>query len=302
MKIDRLLGIVTILSNQDKVKAKYLSEKFEVSIRTIYRDIDDICKSGIPIVTYQGVNGGVSILKGYKLDKNILTENELESMIIGLKGIKSMKLDSKVDILFEKLYPTKKKIMVAEDIIIDLSYFQQESIVNKLSIIRAAIKNKKIIEFNYYSKAGIYKKNVEPNFVIFRNNSWYISGFCSTKQDFRLFKLTRISQLVVLNFSFEPKIMPKEKIKKKDYLCKDKKVTLLMDRSLEYKLVDYIDDKSYEITKSNKIKVDMPYIDYDFIIELILSMGDKVEVLSPKYIRNDIQKKIYKIIKLYKKT
>lgn len=73
MKIDRLIGILTILMQKEKVTAPYLAEKFEVSRRTINRDIEDMCKAGIPIVTLQGKNGGISIMEGYQIDKTLLT-------------------------------------------------------------------------------------------------------------------------------------------------------------------------------------------------------------------------------------
>lgn len=85
MKIDRQLGILSILLQKESVTAPYLSEMFEVSRRTINRDIEDLCKAGIPIVTRQGANGGISIIDGYKIDKTMLTHDEMQDILAGLR-------------------------------------------------------------------------------------------------------------------------------------------------------------------------------------------------------------------------
>lgn len=84
MKIDRLIGILTILMQKEKVTAPYLAERFEVSRRTINRDIEDMCKAGIPIVTLQGKNGGISIMEGYQIDKTLLTNDDMNSILSAL--------------------------------------------------------------------------------------------------------------------------------------------------------------------------------------------------------------------------
>ena len=121
MKLERMLSIITYLLNRDRVKAQELADKFEVSVRTIYRDIDAISQAGIPIVAYQGANGGIGIIEGYKLDKNILTGNEVHNIVVGLKGLHSISEDVKIKLLIEKLsniavdydyIPTGNEIMI----------------------------------------------------------------------------------------------------------------------------------------------------------------------------------------------
>lgn len=73
MKLDRLLGILTLLLQNDRITTPYLAERFEVTRRTVSRDIDALCRAGIPIVTHQGFGGGISIAEGFRLDKSVLT-------------------------------------------------------------------------------------------------------------------------------------------------------------------------------------------------------------------------------------
>ena len=103
MKIDRLIGILSILLQKDKVTAPYLAEKFEVSRRTINRDIEDLCRAGIPLVTTQGVNGGISIMEGYKIDSTLLTSTDMQAILAGLRSLDSVSGTNRYMQLMEKL-------------------------------------------------------------------------------------------------------------------------------------------------------------------------------------------------------
>jgi predicted DNA-binding transcriptional regulator YafY len=300
MKIDRLLGIITVLLNNEKVKAKDLAEKFEVSIRTIYRDIDDIGKAGIPIITFQGGDGGIGIVKEYKINKSVLTRDELESILIGLKSIQSMAIDNNVDLLLEKFNPQIEDTISINNIIIDLTSFHQASLTEKVHVIRKSIDTKKVVIFHYYSKTGISDRCIEPYFLIFRESSWYVLGFCMIEKDFKLFKLTRMVDIASIDVTFKAREIPKKKLERHDYFNKENTVTMLIHRSLEYKLIDYIEVGLYEITEDNQIKVEIPYINYEFIIELILSLGDRVEILSPKKVIEDLKIHAKNILNKYK--
>ena len=115
MKLDRLIGIITVLLRNNKVTAPYLAEKFEVSRRTISRDIEDICKAGIPVVTEQGYNGGIYIAEGYKIDKTLLTAEELQAIFIGLKGIDSVSAIPRSSALADKLSLKNNVVFLAHD-------------------------------------------------------------------------------------------------------------------------------------------------------------------------------------------
>ena len=151
MKIDRLLGIITILLQCDKVTAPELAKKFEVSRRTIHRDVDDICKAGIPIITYQGGDGGISIADGYKLDKSALSVAELESIITGLKSLGSVSDTARIEILISKLSPKNEAaVSIKDNVLIDLSSHYKSSLSEKISLIKAAISENKLVSFDYY--------------------------------------------------------------------------------------------------------------------------------------------------------
>lgn len=155
MKIDRLIGIITILLQKEKVTTAQLAERFEVSSRTIQRDIDNICKAGIPIVSMQGYGGGISIAEGYKINKTILTEKELSAIFMGLKSIDSISKDTYSQNLMEKLTNERSTILSDQNrVLIHLSSFHQESLTEKIDVIKQAISNRELISFQYYSEKG----------------------------------------------------------------------------------------------------------------------------------------------------
>lgn len=158
MKIDRLLGILVMLSKNERLTAPQLAEHFEVSKRTINRDIDALCMAGIPIITRQGMGGGIYIQEGYKIDKNIFKENELSEIATGLKALASINLAEDAEGLLNKVIPSN--INEQNDIVkIELGSFWKESISSKVKLIRNAIKTSKYVSFTYYSKRGKSKRS-----------------------------------------------------------------------------------------------------------------------------------------------
>ncbi|MDD2481098.1 MAG: YafY family protein [Lutispora sp.] len=303
MKIDRLLGIITVLLNRDKTKAKDLAEKFEVSIRTIHRDIEDICKAGIPIVTYQGGAGGISIAEGYKFDRRILTIDELDNIMIGLKSIDSISQDTKIKLLLEKLAPKQEDILsISNNIFIDLSSFYKTSLSNKIGLFKEAINNKREVSFDYFSKNGIDTRHVEPYFITFKWSAWYVSGYCKLRKDFRLFKLNRMNALKITETHFAARDIPAERTHYDDYLSDGQVVTMLIDRSLEYQIVESYGIGSYEITEDNRIKFDLHYTNHDYAMQFILGLGDKVKVLTPNHIIDELKAHAKNILDRYKLT
>ena len=147
MKIDRLIGIITILGQNKTVTAPYLAEKFEVSRRTINRDIEDICKAGIPIVTSQGAGGGISIMEGFSLDTTVFTEQELAAIFTGLKSLDSVSYSASAEKLAQKLGGSSA-ISLADNMMIDLASFYKDTLAEKIDLIKKAIRDRYCISFH----------------------------------------------------------------------------------------------------------------------------------------------------------
>ena len=203
MKIDRQIGILSVLLQKETVTAPYLAEKFEVSRRTINRDIEDLCKEGIPIVTKQGVNGGISIIENYKLDKTLFTQGEMLDILAGLRSLDSVNGTNRYGQLMEKLSVGSSDFMVGnQSVLIDLSSWYKDSLAPKIELIRTSIDRCRKLEFIYYSPKGETVRYIESYYLIFRWSSWYVWGWCEKRSDFRLFKLNRMDQVKISEQEF----------------------------------------------------------------------------------------------------
>lgn len=193
MKTDRLIGILSILLQEEKTTAPELAEKFEVSRRTINRDIEDLCKAGIPIRTAQGTGGGISIMDGYRMDRTILTSKDMQMILAGLRSLDSVSGNRYYGQLMEKIQTGSSEFISERDfMLIDLSSWYKGSLVPKIEVIQNAIENRHTIQFKYYAPSGDSNRRIEPYYLVFRWSSWYVWGWCLEREDYRLFKLNRM--------------------------------------------------------------------------------------------------------------
>ena len=196
MKIDRLIGILSVLLQEEKTTAPALAERFEVSKRTINRDIENLCKAGIPIRTTQGTGGGISIMDGYRMDRTLLTSKDMQMILAGLRSLDSVSGNSYYGQLMEKIQAGSSKFVSGRDsILIDLSSWYRDSLEPKIGTIQDAIEDRHLVTFRYYAPAGESERAVEPYYLVFRWSSWYLWGWCRDRKDYRLFKLNRMDDV-----------------------------------------------------------------------------------------------------------
>lgn len=303
MKIDRLLSIVIILLNKKKVTAKELSEHFEVSMRTIQRDIETINMAGIPIISYRGQYGGYGILDNYKIDKSFLSNSEHKLLLTALEGINKAYEDKDLKNIIEKLTSIKSigQSDRENDIVMDFSPWGfSKDLKNKVDTIKKAIEERLIISFSYVNLSGdITLREVEPGLLALKLNRWYLYGFCRLRQDFRLFKLTRIKDLNITKKVFEPKqinydfnfFFPSDK---------NVKLTLKFEKKALSRLDDYFDFESLEFDEEGYIHATVCYPEDEWVYGMILSFGDWVEVIEPQHIRRIIRNRAKKVFEKYK--
>ena len=184
MKIDRLIGILSVLLQEERTTAPELAEMFEVSKRTINRDIEDLCKAGIPICTVQGTGGGISIMDGYRMDRTILTSKDMQVILAGLRSLDSVSGSSYYSQLMEKIQAGSSEFITSRDsILIDLSSWYRESLAPKIETIQDAIGDRHLIRFRYYAPSGESERTIEPYYLVFRWSSWYLWGWCLKRKD-----------------------------------------------------------------------------------------------------------------------
>ena len=300
MKIDRLIGILAILLQQDKVTAPYLAEKFEVSRRTINRDIEAICKAGIPLVTTQGQNGGISIMDGYRVDRTLLTSSDMKAILAGLRSLDSVCGTNRYQQLMEKFSAGNSNLLISGGhIAIDLSSWYKSSLSPKIELIQSAIEGNRKIGFNYYSPKGESRREIEPYLLVFQWSSWYVWGYCGDKQDYRMFKLNRMLELVCTGEIFEARELPEFKIENDNIFRGSLEVTALFEPEFKWRLIEEYGPDSFEEQADGKLLFRFWFMDKESTFGWLLSFGNHVELISPAQLRDEMGKIVKEIAKKY---
>ena len=196
MKMERLIGILSILLQREKVTAPELAEQFEVSRRTIQRDIESLCRAGIPIATTQGSGGGIPIMEGYRVDRTVLTAPEMQAILAGLRSLDSVSGTRRYAQLMKKLSAgTGGLVAGGAHMLIDLASWYKSSLPPKIERIQGAMEQHHTIRFTYLSPKEESVRIVEPYYLVFHWSTWYVWGWCQIREDFRLFKLNRMTEL-----------------------------------------------------------------------------------------------------------
>lgn len=302
MKIDRQIGILSILLQKNTVTAPYLAQQFEVSRRTINRDIEDMCKAGIPITTRQGVNGGISIMEDYKLDRSLFTHREIQDILAGLRSLDSVNGTNRYGKLMEKLSAGSSDFMVGnQSVLIDLSSWYKDSLAPKIELIRTSIDKYRELKFAYYSPKGEAVRCIEPYYLIFRWSSWYVWGWCKERKDFRMFKLNRMTDLQISDQVFTKRQVPMPDLSNERIFPGGIKVKALFEPECKWRLVEEFGTGSYKEQEDGKLLFQADYTDRENLITWLLSFRDKAELLEPAEIREEIKISIECMKKKYGK-
>lgn len=302
MKIERLIGILSILLQKDTVSAPYLAEHFEVSRRTINRDIEDLCKAGIPIYTKQGQGGGISIVEGYKMERTLLTNGEMQDILAGLRSLDSIHGTNRYGQLMEKLSVGSSDFMTGnQSVLIDLSSWYKNSLAPKIEMIRNAIDAGMELEFLYYGPRGEGERKIEPYYLIFRWSSWYVWGWCKERKDYRLFKLNRIEDVHMNGTCFTKRKAPLPDLSNERIFPGGIKVKAIFEPECKWRLVEEFGIGSFTEQEDGKLLFRADYTDKENLITWLMSFRDKVELVEPEEIRNEIKNSIENMRKKYEK-
>ena len=300
MKIDRLIGILSVLLQKENTTAPELAEKFEVSRRTINRDIEDLCKAGIPIQTTQGVGGGIRIMDGFSMDRTLLTSKDMKMIMAGLRSLDSVSGSHYYGQLMEKIKPGSSEFITGSDaILIDLSSWNKDVIAPKVSLIQDAIEDRRMISFTYYAPSGDSKREIEPYYLIFKWSSWYVYGFCRLRQDFRMFKLNRMDKITLGQSGFEMREVPVPDLSRTRLYPKNIEITALVESDMKWRLVEEFGPHCYKELSDGKLLFNGFYSDMESMISWILTFGDKIEILEPAKVREELLRIVNKIRQVY---
>ena len=301
MKIDRLIGILSVLLHEEKTTAPELAERFEVSRRTINRDIEDLCKAGIPIRTVQGTGGGISIMDGYRMDRTILTSKDMQMILAGLRSLDSVSGSSYYGQLMEKIQAGSSEFISGKDsILIDLSSWYRESLAPKIETIQDGIENRHMLTFRYYAPSGESDRTVEPYYLVFRWSSWYLWAWCCDRKDYRLFKLNRMVHVREKDTVFVCREAALPDLSDEKIFPDGIKVKALFEADQKWRLVEEFGPACFTEYGDGRLLFTADYTDMESLVTWLMTFGDKVEVLEPKEARNEIARMANKMAMIYR--
>ena len=296
MKDNRLFRILYYILEKEKVTANELADKFEVSVRTIYRDIDSISSVGVPIFTTQGKGGGIKIDNEYILNKSLFDANEKEQIIAALQGLEKTNKVYKSELItkLSALFKIKNSNWIEIDF---TSWGSNNTYQDLFNTLKIAIINKNIISFSYNSSKGEkINRRVKPIRLLFKEQDWYLYAFCLLRNDFRYFKLSRIKDLEVLAINYEDNF-ENEVLKKELKYENIVNIKLKFNKSVAFRVYDEF--KAIEEDEKGNLYVEIKIPNNYKLYNYIFSFGSNVEILEPKEIRNQFKNMINKIAKKY---
>ena len=298
MKINRLIEIITILLNRQTVTAKELANRFGVSARTIYRDVDVLSCAGIPIYTDKGKGGGISLLEDYTLNKTMLSKSESDGLILALKAMGATDYPE-ANALLEKIGSIFKSNMAHDWIEVDFeSWSSKVNEDNKFSKIRDAIINSLVIHFDYFNGSGIKSnRDADPVKLIFNAYTWHLIAYCHNRNEHRMFRLSRIKNVQITDRHFTRRPITEEEkqvvhgpLTQLKMRCAEKVLNRLYD-TFDEQFISPNSDGSFDLT------VEIP--DEEWIYGFVLSFGSDAEVLAPKHILDGVKTRAKEVFEKY---
>ncbi|EAD8869308.1 YafY family transcriptional regulator [Listeria monocytogenes] len=308
MKVDRLMSIVLILLDKERISAQELADRFEVSLRTIYRDIDAIDLAGVPIRSTPGVGGGFEIMPNYKMDSKVFSTADLSAILMGLSSLSNMvRGDELINALakIKSFIPAdraKEIELKANQIYIDLSQWTgNNNIQPHVEIIKVALQENKLLTFEYIAHQGNKTvRIVEPYQLVMKSSHWYLYGYCQNRNDFRLFRLSRMSGLKILEETFTLRNFRKPQLEMEDIVAVMQiEIKIRIHQSIIDKVLDYCSYENFYPDGEEHYIVSFPFIENEYHYDILLSFGDKCECLEPLHIREKMKRRIYDIVSIY---
>ena len=308
MKVDRLVSIIMILLEKRRVGAQELAAMFEVSPRTVYRDMEAINQAGIPVRSIPGVGGGFEIMPGYKVDKKAFSADDLSALLMGLNSLSGVMQGDALTHALAKVrsfIPAEQARAIelkASQVVIDpRPWMGGGHIARHLDTIKEALQRSRLLSFTYTDGHGNRtERMVEPYRLVLKSNHWYVHAFCRSRNDFRLFRLSRMSALRMLNEAFALRDCPKPTLELDEILeTLQTDIKLRVHASVLDRVLDFCPPERVTPDGAEHYLVDYPFIERDYYYDMLLSLGDKCECLAPEHVRDEFRRRIKRMARIY---
>ncbi|MPQ22033.1 helix-turn-helix transcriptional regulator [Carnobacterium divergens] len=308
MKVERLISIIMVLLDKERISAQILADRFEVSLRTIYRDIDAINMAGIPVRSISGVGGGIEIMPNYKMDRKTFSTNDLSAILMGLSNISNMMQSKELSNALAKVKSfipansAKDIELKANQIYIDLSpWMGGRDAHNYLEMIKKALHEKNNLSFDYADRYGNKTTRlVEPYQLVMKNSHWYVHGYCLKRNDFRLFRLFRMSNLQLEDTFFTPRDFEKPQLDFTDEVATMvETIQIRIHQSVMDRVLDFCAYEEFSPDGDDHYMVNFPFIENDYYYTILFSFGNKCECLEPQHIRTEMKRRVNELATMY---
>ena len=296
MQESRLFKIVYHLLDKGRATASELAEKFEVSVRTIYRDIDALSGAGIPIYAEAGRNGGIYLMNDFVMDKAVLTEEEKREILTALHSINSTSNIDNSQILqkLSAIFNVGSESWLE----VDFSRWGNNGTDNaKFELLKSAVIQQRCVKITYANSYGtISERIIQPLKVLYKSMSWYLKAYCTEKQDYRIFKLTRIITLEMLSDTFDKKSFPElDEMSGQVYST----IVLRFAKEISYRVYDEFDNTQISTEENGDLIVSVEMPEDEWLIGYLLSFGTQVDIVEPAHLKDIVAKQAKSIFQSF---
>ena len=311
MQTENLFELTYILLDKKSVTAKEMAAHFGVSPRTIYRWVDALNLAGVPVYTSKGRGGGIFLSEKYALDKTVFTDEEKKELLAGVQAVNSLSgvpsTQSAVSKL-RSLIGNIPEINVKDKsnwIQIDFEPWSSKGTeVQELFLkLKDAIFAEQQVSFDYYSMHGESEgRNVQPWKLLFKNQAWYLYGWCNKANEERFFKLNRMRNLTLLSkpvVKFCERQSQPVQVKQETQAFKLIDVVLEADAQFLPTLLDEFKADSIEDSGNGKKRITLKMPDIPWIEHTLLGFADEITVLEPEALRNRLKTRISQMMRNY---
>ncbi|MFE4710203.1 MULTISPECIES: helix-turn-helix transcriptional regulator [unclassified Paenibacillus] len=300
-KVERLISIIMILLKKNIVSTSEFAQLFNVSKRTILRDMETLSLSNIPIYATHGVNGGYGIMDEYKVDKRLLSSTDLENILTALGGLEQILISEEVELTIKKIEAMVSPLSLKSSI--QLSFYDWEGRSEILQTLRAcqeAILMRRLVSFDYIDKDGATSNRiVEPYQLHFSERSWYLKGFCLDRMGYRTFKLSRIDKLTMDEKTFSPRDDLLEQVQQASYQPQLVAIKALISPGIKDQFIERYGRKSIENYSAEFLLATIYVPQNSTGFQFLASFGTNLTILEPKTYVEDFRKYLKKMMDNY---
>nr|WP_122012552.1 YafY family protein [Maliibacterium massiliense] len=294
MQVHRLFGIIYALMQTPCITSRALAERFEVSVRTIRRDIEVLSGMGIPIYTRRGAGGGVCLMEGYVLDAALLSNAEKQEILMGLEGLSATQGSQEAALLskMRALFHQQGEAWIE----VDFSHWGGGEMAQAaFARLKEGILQQRLVHFTYYDAAGrTTQRSVAPLQLWFKGQAWYLKAHCMLRGAIRLFRVTRMQDITVSEQHFAREDYPQADGPVDVYAAPHtgEQLRLRFAPEAAYRLYDTFMPEQIAPRQDGGFDVAVTFPLDAWVYGFLLSFGEALQEVEPAHVRKELARRM----------